>query len=105
MVRTLCASSAKYMTESTRFWQIRIAYSSTSKRFKNRYEWIACFHGEFSLWCRSSNVFCERQFAMQCQQPQKDQQNVDVAPPEKISADVHGYFNPFGKLSRIGKSG
>ena len=42
---------------------------------------------------------------MQCQQPQKDQQNVDVAPPEKISADVHGYFNPFGKLSRIGKSG
>jgi len=50
-------------------------------------------------------VFCERQFALQRQQPQKDQKNLDVSPLGKISADVHGHFNLFGKLSRMGKSG
>ena len=69
------------------------------------YEWSACFHGKFSLCCRSSKVFCERQFALQRQEPEKDQKNFDVSPPGKISADVHGCFNPFGKLSRMGKSG
>ena len=27
-------------------------YSSIWKRFQNRWEWSACFHGTFSFWCR-----------------------------------------------------
>jgi len=62
------------MTESTPLWQTRLAYSSTSKRFQNRCEWIACFHGEVSLWCRNSKEFCERPFPLQRQhqQPETD---------------------------------
>jgi len=58
-----------------------------------------------SLSCRNNKELCERPFALQRQQHEKDKQNVDVAPPGKISADAHGYFHPFNKLSRMGKSG
>jgi len=34
--------------------------------------------------------FCIHQFALHRQQPEKDKQNVDFAPPGKISADAHG---------------
>jgi len=47
------------MTESTLSWQTRIAYRYTWKRFQNRCEWSACFHGEFSLWCSNSKAFCD----------------------------------------------
>jgi len=33
--------------------------------------------------------FCVRPFALHCQQTEKDKQNVDFAPPAKISADAH----------------
>jgi len=93
------------MTESTPLWKTRIAYNSTWKRFQNRCEWSACFHGEFSLWCRNTKAFCERPFALQRPQPENNKQNVDVVPPGKVSAAAHGYFNPFSKLSCMGKSG
>jgi len=34
-------------------------------------------------------VFCERPFALHCQQPEKDQQNVDVATQENILRTRH----------------
>jgi len=34
-------------------------------------------------------MFCIRKFALHRQQPQKDKQNVDFAPPGKKSADPH----------------
>jgi len=37
---------------------------------------------------RKSNAFCERQFALHRQPPEKYKQNADVAPPGKISADA-----------------
>jgi len=37
--------------------------------------------------------FCIRQFALHCQQPAKHKQNVDFAPPGKISADAHDHSN------------
>ena len=47
----------------------KLVYSFTWKRFQNRCEWSACFHGAFSLWCRNSKAFCERPFPLQRQQP------------------------------------
>jgi len=38
---------------------------------------------------RIGKTFRERTFALHHQQPDKDQQNVDVAPPGKISVDAH----------------
>jgi len=35
-------------------------------------------------------VLCERPFALNCQQPKTDKQNVGAASPGKISADAHG---------------
>jgi len=93
------------MTESTPLWQTRKAYSSTWKRFQNRCQWSACFHGEFSLWCGNRKAFCELPFALQSKQSQNDKKNVDVAPLVKISADAHGCFHPFNKLSHMGESG
>jgi len=46
----------------------------------------------------------ERSFALQRQQPENDKQNADVSPPGKFSADALGYFHPFSKLRRMGKS-
>jgi len=83
------------VTESTPLWQTRIAYSFTWKRFQNWCEWSACFHGEFSLWSRNSKAFCERPFALQRQQLEKDKQNVNIFHPGKIFVDTHGYFYPF----------
>jgi len=84
-------------------WQTRIAYSSTWKRFQNRCEWSACFHGEFSLWCRNRTPFCKRPFALQRQQLENNKQNVDVVPLEKflqtpvatstLSASFHVWAN------------
>jgi len=34
-------------------------------------------------------VFCESPFALHRQQPENCKQNVDVAPPGKISTDTH----------------
>jgi len=34
-------------------------------------------------WCRKDKAFC-------FQQPEKDKQHVDIAPPGKISAHAHG---------------
>jgi len=59
-----------HMPESTSLWQTRIAYSSTWKRFQNRCEWSACFHGEFSLWCRNRKAFFARPFALQRKWPE-----------------------------------
>jgi len=53
------------MTESIPLWQTRKAYRSTWKRFQNKCERSACFHGEFSLWCRNSKAFCKRPFTLQ----------------------------------------
>jgi len=41
------------------------------------------------LSCRNSKTFRERTLALHRQQPDKNQQNVDVSPPGKISADAH----------------
>ena len=47
-----------------------------------------CNMGHF-LWCRKGNAFCERPFALHRQQPEKDKQSVDVAPPTgKIAASL-----------------
>ena len=47
-------------------------------------------HGAFCLWCRKGKAFiCERRFALYRQQLKKDNQNVDVVPPGKNSADAH----------------
>jgi len=35
------------------------------------------------------HIFCVRPFALHRQQTEKDKQNVDFGPPEKISADAH----------------
>ena len=35
-------------------------------------------------------TFCERPSVLHLQQPEKDRQNVDIAPTGKISADAHG---------------
>jgi len=42
--------------------------------------------------CRNTEhfIFCMRPFALHHQQPETDKQNVDFAPPGKISADAHG---------------
>jgi len=34
--------------------------------------------------CTKGKALCERPFALHCQQPEKDKQNVDVAPLEKF---------------------
>jgi len=47
--------------------------------------------GIFS-WCRNSKAFCERPFALQRHQPEKDQQHVHVAPPGKMSATPMATF-------------
>jgi len=39
---------------------------------------------------RKGKEFCERQFALDRQQPESDKQNFDVAPAGKLSADLHG---------------
>jgi len=39
--------------------------------------------------CRNGEEFRESTFTLHRQQPDKDQQNVNVAPPGKISADAH----------------
>jgi len=51
-------------------------------------------------------VFCVRPFALHREQPEKDKQNVDIAPQGKISADAHGnkYFLAH-YLSNSSKSG
>jgi len=61
----------------------KFVHRSTWKRFQNRCEWSVCFHVALSLWFRNSKAFCEHPFALQRQQPEKDKQNVDVAPPWK----------------------
>jgi len=40
------------MTESKLHVCSKLVYCSTWKRFQNRCEWSACFHGAFSLWYR-----------------------------------------------------
>ena len=47
-------------------------------------------HGAFYLRRRKSKAFCERPFAFHRHQFEKYEQNVDVAPPGKISANAHG---------------
>jgi len=42
------------------------------------------YQGAF-LWCRKDEAFCERQFTLHRQQPEKDKQKDDFAPPGKIS--------------------
>jgi len=59
-IYTSIQQKLQHMTESTPLWQSHVAYSYTWKRFQNRCEWSTCFHGEFSLWCSNSKVFCER---------------------------------------------
>jgi len=59
----------------------------------------------FSLWCGNSKAFREHQFALQGQQPEKDKQNVHVAPFWKNFCGAHGYFHPFNKLRCMGNSG
>ena len=61
------------------------------------------FMGHFLCGVETVKRF-ERPFALQRQQPEKDKQYIDVSPPGKISADSHGYFHPFSKLRRMGKS-
>ena len=39
---------------------------------------------------RKGKAFCERQFTLHRQQPEKDKRNFDVAPTGKTSAGVHG---------------
>jgi len=41
------------------------------------------------LSCGKGKAFCERPYAPHRQQPEKDQQNIEVAPREKISAVAH----------------
>jgi len=41
------------------------------------------------LWCRNGKGFCEGPFALHRQQLENYKQNVNVAPPGKISADAH----------------
>jgi len=36
------------------------------------------------LWCRKGKALCERPFALHCQQPEKDKQNVEFSPPENV---------------------
>jgi len=43
---------------------------------------------------RNGKTFRERMFALHRQQPDKDEQNVDVAPPGRISADAHVLSSP-----------
>jgi len=43
-------------------------------------------HGALSMGRRKGKAFRECRFALHRQQPEKDKQNVDVAPPGKISA-------------------
>ena len=38
---------------------------------------------EFPVWCRNGKSFCERPFALQHQQPEKNMQNVDFPPLKK----------------------
>ena len=35
-------------------------------------------------------AFCERPFALHCEQPEKDKQSFDIAPPGKIYVEAHG---------------
>ena len=64
-----------------------------------------CFHGIFSLWCRNSKTFCERPFALQHQQHEKDTKNVDITSPGKISVDAHGpwLLSPFQQVFTYGQ--
>jgi len=41
------------------------------------------------LWCRKGTAFCKRPFTLHRKQLENDKQNVDFAPPGKISADAH----------------
>jgi len=50
---------------------------------------IAIKWSNFFLW-RKGKALCEPPIALHHQQPENCKQNVDVAPPGKISADVHG---------------
>jgi len=45
------------------------------------------------------DIFCVRPFALHRQQTEKDKQNVDFAPPGKVSADAHDHNLLFTKLS------
>jgi len=47
------------------------------------------------------DIFCIRPFALHRQQPEKDNQNVDFAPPGKISADAHGHQQTEGYSFRL----
>jgi len=72
--------------------------SPLEKDFKTDANGARAFKGEFSLWCRNTKAFCERPFALQLQQPEKDKQNVHVFPLLENICDAHGYFHPFRNL-------
>jgi len=55
-------------------------------------------NGAFSLWCRKGKAFCQRSFALLRQQPERNEQIVDFAPPGKISSDVRGVKVSFGTI-------
>jgi len=47
-------------------------------------------HGTLSFGRRKGKAFCQPPFALHRQQFENYEQNVDVCPPGKISADAHG---------------
>jgi len=73
------------MVESTHKLVSNSYAAPFEKDFKIDASGTRAFVGHF-LWCRNSKAFCERPFALQWQQPEKDQQHVCVAPPGKMSA-------------------
>jgi len=64
------------MTESRMLWE---THTVPLKRFQNRFEWSA-FKSHFVCGLKTVKVFCEHPFTLQRQQPEKDEQNVNVAP-------------------------
>jgi len=79
----MIAKSRKAVKDEKKYNLLQTRIQLRLNTISKKCEQSACFHGEFSLWCRKSKAFVK--VHLHC----IDKRNVDVAPPGKISADAH----------------
>jgi len=90
------------MIGSTTLWQTPIQLHM--KRFQNRCEWSACFHGAFSLWCRqicSQNRNLRDRDLVKTSRPRLHQKSRDRDSDFKICEFCQNFQKNVGNNSKL----